>query len=202
MIELENGFYAEINTTGIHTQHNYLKGRVDIFPPMGSKLLDIHYVTVPDETSPEFQAGYQGELKEDGTPVNQADYDTWWDNLPKVQRLTPCLCHFIKINELTTRQEFEDMVRAIFTSETLTDLAAILGSEWDKALEDKLLTAADKDFIAGKPAKDRQNLKRRRMLSRHMNTPEKLGNGRVLRMGKEAQATLVETVKTRFSEAG
>lgn len=204
LIELENGYYAEIVPENTHTQHGFLKGCVRIFPPEGTKSFNQHYVDVVDEASGKFKAGYKGELKEDGSPVDEAAYKKWWESLPKVKRLTPILNHFIRINQDTTKAEFIAKVQEIYRNDTLEGLEAITAQEVSPQFKQELLTASnERDFIkSGGKAKPRTALNRADQISVFFNymAPVRMGNGRELRMGKEAQATLVDTVKTRLSE--
>ena len=89
---------------------------------------------------------------------------------------SPFLCHFIIINPETTRTELENIIRQTFDADTLQQLDDFQG---DINQPDNLRT----DRIS-------QLMKTRR------------GNGRELRMGKEAQETLIKQINARFGEVG
>ncbi len=102
---------AKFNPTGTHTHKGFLKVRVDLYPEPTDKTYKIHHVQVP-VYPPE---GYQGKLDDMGSPIDQADYDNWIDSLPKVWQLNPCLCHFIKVKEASTKADLTDYLEQIFT---------------------------------------------------------------------------------------
>lgn len=115
----------KFNETGTHIQHGILKVRVDVYPSPTDKTYPIHYVDKP--IIPE--GGYPGEVDIEGNPINQEDYNNWIASLPTKKELNPCLCHFIKIDPETTRQELEAKIREIFDPETFNRIDNILFEE-------------------------------------------------------------------------
>ena len=85
--------YAKISFTGVH------KGRVQIVLSLYLDETDPNYdktyIQVIDTESDEFKAGYQGEVDAEGIPVDEADYQKWWDSLPLVWRSNPFHNHVI-----------------------------------------------------------------------------------------------------------
>ena len=106
MIKLADGFTAKINTTGTHIHKDFLKVRVDIYPPVGSKTYAIHYVDHYDK---------------EPTEEELADKDLL-DKLPKHKELNPCLCHFIKVSPETTNKQLEGIIKSMFNNSTLNSL--------------------------------------------------------------------------------
>lgn len=84
---------------------HYIKVRVDLYPAKGTRTYVKHYVdeTVWDEERQEVVATGN-------------------------KKLTPCLCHFIKIDPATTRAELESYLRGIFDRETIASLDIALAS--------------------------------------------------------------------------
>ncbi len=154
MIRLPLGFTAQINESGIHTKSNYLKVRVDIYPPIGSRTYPLHYVDHFDRQPTEEEFADETQLA----------------LVPKHKELNPCLCHFFTANPEDTKTVIEDRVRAIFDAHTLQGLDDELAEDNSKAVNDR------------------------------MNSPAKRGQGKELRMGKEAQATLVEETKVKIRD--
>ncbi len=113
---------AKFNPIGTHVHKGFLKVRIDLYPGIGDKTYSIHHVQVP-VIPPE---GYQGAVDARGSPVDQVDYDAWFDSLPKVWHLNPCLCHFISVDESITRQDLTNYVRSIFDKDTLIELDGAL----------------------------------------------------------------------------
>jgi len=82
--------------SGTHVDnHGNLKIRLDFYPGPEDKSYEQQHVFVVDETSPEFLAGYKGEVDKDGQPVDPKAYQDWFDSLPHVWRTNPCLSHFV-----------------------------------------------------------------------------------------------------------
>lgn len=112
----------KFNPTGTHTHKGLLKVRVDLFPDKRDKTYTLHHIYYQDETSREFLRGYEGKLNIEGSPIDQVAYNDWWDNLPKVWKTNPCLCHFIKVNPDVSLPELGMKVKAYFNAKTLLDL--------------------------------------------------------------------------------
>ena len=113
---------AKFNPTGTHVHKGFLKVRVDLYPKPTDKTYPIHHVQVP-VIPPE---GYQGKVDDRGNSVDQADYNSWIDSLPKVWQLNPALCHFINIKADTTALELNQMVKGLFDKDTLSQLDNLL----------------------------------------------------------------------------
>lgn len=102
---------ARFNPTGTHIQKGFLKVRIDLFPDIGDKTYEMHYVLVP-VIPPE---GYPGKVDEEtGEPLDWDDYNKWIDGLPKIWQLNPALSHFIKIGEVSTKVDLIDYLGQIF----------------------------------------------------------------------------------------
>lgn len=94
---------AKFNITGTHIQHRYLKVRVDIYPSLTDKTYALHYVD---------------EVDEEGNPTG-------------AKQLNPCLCHFIKIDDIVTRLKLRSEICKAFDKTTFRELDEAL-SEIDK----------------------------------------------------------------------
>ncbi len=109
---------AKFNPTGTHLHKGFLKVRIDLYPEPTDKTYAIHHIYYQDETSRKFKRGYKGAVDEWGSPIDQADYNVWWDSLPKVWKINPCLCHFVTIDPDTPLDELIQM----FDGDTITQL--------------------------------------------------------------------------------
>ena len=110
------------NPTGTHIQHDALKVRLDFYPDPTDKTYVLHYVYVP-VFPPE---GYPGKVGEDGSPLDQKDYDKWVASLPRIWQLNPCVCVFVKVPSdigLTTLTEF---VGDVYPKDTVATLDEIM----------------------------------------------------------------------------
>ena len=56
-----------------------------------------HYVNVIDTNSAAYLKGYKGEVDAMGRPIDQADYDSWFNSLPKVWQNNPFHNHFVYV---------------------------------------------------------------------------------------------------------
>lgn len=87
--------YAQVNKSGCHVHNGNCQIRLDFYlEPEDVRYYD-RYLYLVDETSPEYLAGYPGEVDKDGNPVDQAEYDKWWEGLPRVWVNTPFHSHFV-----------------------------------------------------------------------------------------------------------
>lgn len=108
-----------------------LKIRLDFIPGPEDKSYAEQRVYVVDEASKEFLAGYKGKLNADNTPVNQVDYDIWWNNLPRIWRTNPALSAFITIPPSLSVSQLTNWLAATFTSDvtaTIDDAASQVDS--------------------------------------------------------------------------
>jgi uncharacterized protein (DUF488 family) len=64
------------------------------------------YITEHDVTIPIIpEGGYQGEVDEDGAPIDQKDYDKWIKSLETVKQLNPFCNHSIQFEPDVTEEE-------------------------------------------------------------------------------------------------
>ncbi len=185
LVELPVGFYAEV-TGQIRIKKGYLSVQVDIYCSMGGKLFPFYYVDKP--ILPE--GGYQGQVSEDGTPDDVADYKNWIKSLPFKTELNPLQCHFIKINPDTTQTELVAGIKGIFTAEVLTQLEDLDFSEWE--LDAKIKVNSELASLRV------ERMEQFRKKDRLMNSSEKLGNGNRLPSNYD-RAKLEIDIKERFS---
>ena len=115
----------KFNPTGTHVK-GLLKVRFDLIPDPTDKTYALHHILYPDETSREFLRGYKGKMDVMGSPIDQADYDVWWDNLPKVWKTNPCLNHLISIDETTTKDDMMTGLNQIFSGNNLATIDNVL----------------------------------------------------------------------------
>ncbi len=109
---------SKFNPTGTHVHKGFLKVRIDLYPDIGNKTYAIHHVQVPVFPS----EGYQGEVDDWGNPIDQSDYDKWFDGLPRVWQLNPCLCHFVKVDPDTGILELQSLKTLTFDKVTVAKL--------------------------------------------------------------------------------
>ncbi len=106
MIQLLRGFRAKINESGTHIHKGFLKVRVDIYSPIGSKTYSLHWVD-----------HYNRE------PTDEELLDeALLALIPTHKELNPCLCHFITISPEITKKELRDKVKELFDASTLIQL--------------------------------------------------------------------------------
>jgi len=88
--------YGVIEKSGCGEFKGKVKIRIDCFlTPESEYYSQYGGAYVVDTTSKEYLAGYKGELDKEGNPVNQKDYDIWWDSLPTVWQDNPFHSHFV-----------------------------------------------------------------------------------------------------------
>jgi hypothetical protein len=92
-----------------------LKIRLDFYPTPTSKSYSQYYVESIDEDSSEYKDGYKGELDKEGSPIDEKDYQAWQDKLPKVWKVTPCLCHFVTVSPDITVDDLNNIIKSYFT---------------------------------------------------------------------------------------
>lgn len=88
----ESYYVAKFNASGTNIKDKVLMLRFDIYPPVASKSYVEHYVQVLENQN----AKYPGKVDADGLPVDQKDFDNWYAAQPKIWRLNPMVCIFIK----------------------------------------------------------------------------------------------------------
>jgi len=140
--------YAEIETSGIEVQDGLVRVRFAFFCEPFDPRYNEHHVQVPDVSSNEFKAGYQGKIDERGSPVDQKDYDKWLDSLPHVWRNNPFHNHF-------------DLVSADITDAELKALAdkrlADFGKAWGEGFASDVRGEACKQIRKGWDRNDTHN---------------------------------------------
>jgi hypothetical protein len=113
--------------SGTHVDnHGNLKARLDFYPEVGEKSYDSQHVFVIDEKSPEWQAGYKGELDKDGQPVDQKDFDLWEASLPHIWRTNPCVCHFVTVPPDIDKTNLDAWVKATFHADAIATVDDIM----------------------------------------------------------------------------
>lgn len=162
--ELGAGFDIVFNPTGTHYyEYEYdsfiekyigkLKIRLDFYPHEGTKAYEQQYIYYPIEPIPP----YPGKVDEFGNPVDQKEYDAWWDSLPREWRLNPALCLFVKVDSTTTITDLETYLSTTFTPEmmaTIDDVIVLEDSAHlispllrDKNIIDEAYSVGDKETI-------------------------------------------------------
>ncbi len=106
--------------SGTHIHKGYRKVRFDLIPQPTDKTYAIYHIYYQDETSKEFLRGYKGKLNTEGSPVDQVDYNVWWDGLPKVWKTNPCLLYLLVIDGDETRTQIKQMLLDIFDKDTVS----------------------------------------------------------------------------------
>jgi hypothetical protein len=103
--------YAEIELSGIEVQDGLVRVRFAFYcEPFDPRYAE-HFVHVVDETSKEFKEGYPGKTNEQGEPVDQKDYDKWFDSLPKVWQNNPFHNHFDLVSADITDTELKQLMK-------------------------------------------------------------------------------------------
>jgi hypothetical protein len=98
------------NPTGTHVKNGRLKIRVDLYPEPADRTYEHHYVDKFDREPTE---------EELADPAKLA-------LVPTHQELNPCLCHFVTIDEGTTKGELEAFIEDTFTPELVKTLDDVL----------------------------------------------------------------------------
>lgn len=99
--------YAVINKSGCGVHKGNVKVRLDFFLEPTDPRYDERYLYLVDVTSGEYLAGYPGKVDEFGDPVDQEDYDKWWDALPRIWQNTPFHSHFVYFGSDVTQDDIK-----------------------------------------------------------------------------------------------
>ena len=99
--------YAQINKSGCIVRNGNCQIRLDFYLEPEDERYKDTYLYVVDTASPEYLAGYTGKVNPDGTPVNQVQYDEWWNSLPRVWQNTPFHTHFIYLPATFTEEDIK-----------------------------------------------------------------------------------------------
>ena len=120
-----------LNPTGTHSQHGYMKVRIDFYPRKTDRTYSTHHVQVP--IIPE--EGYPGAKDDKGNPVDEWAYNFWLESLPKEWQDNPCLCHFIKIGDADTQESLTEYIKDMFPDTVLKTLDDVLADHDVKTLQ-------------------------------------------------------------------
>jgi hypothetical protein len=88
------------------------KGMVQVRFCMYLEPTDYGYERHHIEVSVIPENGYPGKVDERGNPIDQKDYDTWLDSLPKIWQNNPFHNHFIQVEPETADKEILDIAGA------------------------------------------------------------------------------------------
>ncbi len=104
------------------TQDKRLLIRIDMRPEPGDQTYAKHYVNVPVFPP----GGYPGKVDVTGRPIKQADYDSWLAGLPHIWRVNPCLCMFVQVPELFTKDTLKDFLGQLLAPTMVANLDVAL----------------------------------------------------------------------------
>jgi len=138
----------KFNPSGTQIRSRFLLIRLDIYPEPTDKTYVIHHVQVPDEASRQFQAGYKGKLDALGNPVDMDDFIKWLDRIPKIWRVNPCYCKFIRIEQDETIASLINYVKSMLDGATKSQLDNLLSNPDFVDSVDKIKHDAVKDQMA------------------------------------------------------
>lgn len=104
--------YAKVDESGSCIQGGLIRVRVNMYLEPGDPGYDEHYVSVPDESSAEFKAGYKGAMDAAGRPKDAAAHKAWLDSLPHIRRNNPFVNHFVYVGHETTAAELKALAQS------------------------------------------------------------------------------------------
>lgn len=104
---------VKVNPTGTHERDGLLKIRLDLYPGIGDKTYQIHYVDKPVRPYTE------AELEDESLRVL----------VPTKKELNPCLCHFVTVDKDITQAELRVLIRKTFDRKTLHSLDEALSGD-------------------------------------------------------------------------
>lgn len=119
--------YAVVNKSGCGVHKGNCQIRLDFYLESEAPRYNERYLYLVDVTSVKYLTGYLGKVDEEGNPINQEDYDNWWESLPRVWENTPFHSHFVYLSADFTQ---EDIKREIETH--LANFYTAFQAEWDK----------------------------------------------------------------------
>jgi len=102
--------YAEINKSGCVVRKGNCQIRLDFYLESEDVRYHDTYIETVDTTSAEYLAGYPGKVDKQGNPVDQEDYDHWWDSLPKEWVNTPFHSHFVYLPATFTEADIKAQI--------------------------------------------------------------------------------------------
>jgi len=110
--------HAEIEQSGMHIRDGLIAIRIAMYLDVGDPRHDECHVYTIDTSSPEYKAGYKGEMK-DGQPVDMDDFKEWTDCLPHIWQDNPFHNHFDMVSADITDSELKALIE-----KRLTDFGA------------------------------------------------------------------------------
>jgi len=101
--EMEDYMFFKIENSGCEEEKGFIKIRFDLFlDPMDYRYNETYYLW---PTSEAYGDGYKGVLDGNELPIDQNDYDTWWDSLEKEWVHAPFQSHFVYFESTVTEEE-------------------------------------------------------------------------------------------------
>ena len=97
--------YVEVNTSGVCERKGMVQIRLSMYLGINDVGYSKHHIYVTDFS----KDTYIGKLNEDGSPVDQKDYDLWVASLPKIWVNNPFHNHFIYVEPTATDKEIMDL---------------------------------------------------------------------------------------------
>lgn len=97
--------YVKIEPSGCCIHKGWIQVRLSFYLEPTDPRYNEHHVYVVDTTSQAWLRGYKGKVDSMGSPINQADYDTWVAGLPHIWRDNPFHNHFIFVDSTTSATE-------------------------------------------------------------------------------------------------
>ncbi len=100
--------YGFVEPSGTTERNGMVQVRLDLCLDEGAYRYNDERFYVIDQSSPEYQAGYQGELDKEGYPVDEVAYEKWHESLPRKWAEHRIFHHhFIYIDPYTKNWEAE-----------------------------------------------------------------------------------------------
>ena len=97
--------YAVINKSGCTERKGNVQLRLDFYlEPIDPRYND-KYLYLIDTTSLKYLTDYPGKVDVEGNPIDQKDYDSWYQSLPRVWQNTPFHSHFIYLASDFTEED-------------------------------------------------------------------------------------------------
>lgn len=102
--------YAKLETTGLAVRKGKVQIRFSFYLEPNDARYDEHHVQVPDPLSEKWQKGYPGVYGDMG-PLDEKDYQKWYDSLPKIWQNNPFHNHFVYVDPDVTDGEISKLMR-------------------------------------------------------------------------------------------
>ncbi len=126
LVKLPPTLDIRFEPSGTHIKDGYLKIRLDFYPNPEDKSYVAQHVQIVDVNSLEYIVGYQGKVDKEGIPLDELDYQKWYDSLPKVWVTNPTLCNFVVVPPDITDQELQDYIYNTFYADVTTTIDDII----------------------------------------------------------------------------